>query len=223
MLHIKLSDRRPARPDDPMTRDWWGYDPTAPVDGLFARNRGRWHLGPRADREKYAAFSYTGDHKIKFIAEIEAIERELTKDARLLVTCSTRTTRCPTAGSTHQRLTRSVTRLRTSANRTVLRGLALAGAKSVSPRTDRSSLGTTRRRFTRASPDSGAGRSPSSTDSTPVIRKPVSTHAEVRQVRGAHSSGAGSSAPSRDPKVRALFGLNAFRDGSGWTVGMPTA
>ena len=75
MLHIKLSDRRPARPDDPMTRDWWGYDPTAPLDGLFARNRGRWHLGPRADREKYAAFSYTGDHKIKFIAEIEAIER----------------------------------------------------------------------------------------------------------------------------------------------------
>ena len=57
-----------------MTRDWWGYDPTAPLDGLFARNRGRWHLGPRADREKYAAFSYTGDHKIKFIAEIEGIE-----------------------------------------------------------------------------------------------------------------------------------------------------
>ena len=57
-----------------MRRDWWGYDPTVPVDGLFARNRGRWRLGPRANREEHAVFSYTGDHKIKFVAEIDTIE-----------------------------------------------------------------------------------------------------------------------------------------------------
>lgn len=85
MLHIKLHDREPAAPDDPMRRDWWGYDPTIPLDGLFARNRGRWRLGPRANREEYAAFSYTGDHEIKFIAEIDAIEIIGTDGRRAIV------------------------------------------------------------------------------------------------------------------------------------------
>jgi hypothetical protein len=74
MLHIKLHDRERASSDDPMRRDWWGYDPTVPIDALFARNRGTWRLGPRADGEQYAVFSYTGDHRIKFVAEIETIE-----------------------------------------------------------------------------------------------------------------------------------------------------
>jgi hypothetical protein len=75
MLHIKLNDRTPADPDDPLPRAWWGYDPTASDEVLFANNRGRWVLGPRAGREQYAAFSYTGDHKIKFVAEIDGIEQ----------------------------------------------------------------------------------------------------------------------------------------------------
>ncbi len=75
MLHIKLADRRPARSDDPMGRKWWGYDPTVPIDRLFEINRGRWVLGPRADRERHVAFSYTGDHEIKFVAEIDRIDR----------------------------------------------------------------------------------------------------------------------------------------------------
>src|SRR4051794_2311406 len=75
LLHIKLADRRPARPDDPMGREWWGYDPTVPDKQLFEINRGRWVLGPRADRERYVAFSYTGDHKVKFVAEIDRIEQ----------------------------------------------------------------------------------------------------------------------------------------------------
>jgi hypothetical protein len=58
-----------------MGRDWWGYDPTVPVDDLFARNRGRWKLGPRADHETHAIFSYTGDHEVKFVVEIHGIEK----------------------------------------------------------------------------------------------------------------------------------------------------
>lgn len=74
MLHIKLHDRRSISPDDPMGRDWVGYDPSLSVEQVFDQNRGRWVLGARADREKYAMFSYTGDHTVKFIAEIEAFE-----------------------------------------------------------------------------------------------------------------------------------------------------
>jgi hypothetical protein len=50
-----------------MGRVWKGYDPTAPVEELFARNRGVWKLGPRADDETHATFAYTGDRKIKFV------------------------------------------------------------------------------------------------------------------------------------------------------------
>jgi hypothetical protein len=74
MIHIKLGERRNVTFDDPMHRDWVGYDQTVPLEDLFARNRGRWVLGARAERERYAAFSYTGDHKIKFIAEIEGFQ-----------------------------------------------------------------------------------------------------------------------------------------------------
>jgi hypothetical protein len=75
MLQIKLADRSSAEPDDRMGRDWKGYDPTVPVEDLFARNRGVWKLGPRADLETHAMFAYTGDHKIKFVAEIYGFER----------------------------------------------------------------------------------------------------------------------------------------------------
>jgi hypothetical protein len=77
MLHIKLHDRRRIDPADdyPMGRDWVGYDATLSDDDLFAGNRGRWVLGPRAKNEKYAVFSYIGDHAIKFVAEIDGIER----------------------------------------------------------------------------------------------------------------------------------------------------
>ena len=75
MLQIKLGDRKGCGPDDPMSRDWIGYDPTVPVEGIFARNRGVWKLGPRADLETHAMFAYTGDHEIKFVAEIDGFER----------------------------------------------------------------------------------------------------------------------------------------------------
>ena len=74
MIHIKLGERRALGPDDPMGRDWVGYDPTVPLDDLFGRNRGRRSPGSRADRERYAAFSYTGDHTVKLLAEINGFE-----------------------------------------------------------------------------------------------------------------------------------------------------
>jgi hypothetical protein len=75
MLHIKIRDRAFIDSSiDPMGRDWIGYHPSLSVEELFENNRGRWFLGQRADREKYAVFSYTGDHKVKFVAEIEGFE-----------------------------------------------------------------------------------------------------------------------------------------------------
>jgi hypothetical protein len=74
MLQIKLARRKPAGRDDPMGRDWIGYDPNVPVEDLFARNRGVWKLGPRADLESHAVFAYTGDQEIKFVAEIDGFE-----------------------------------------------------------------------------------------------------------------------------------------------------
>ena len=48
-----------------MDRNWIGYDPTIPVDELFAVNRGTWVMGPRANRERYAAFSYAGEIEVR--------------------------------------------------------------------------------------------------------------------------------------------------------------
>lgn len=75
MLQIKLADRRPAGPDDRMGRDWVGYDATVPVEDIFARNRGVWKLGSRAELESHAMFAYTGDREIKFVTEIYGFER----------------------------------------------------------------------------------------------------------------------------------------------------
>jgi hypothetical protein len=75
MLQIKLGDRKHPGPDDLMGRDWVGYDRTVSVEELFARNRGVWKLGPRADLETHVVFAYTGDQEIKFVAEICGFER----------------------------------------------------------------------------------------------------------------------------------------------------
>jgi hypothetical protein len=74
MLHIKLHDRRDIDGADPMGRSWVGYDARLSNEELFKQNRGRWVLGPRAERERFALFSYTGDHTVKFVAEIEGYE-----------------------------------------------------------------------------------------------------------------------------------------------------
>jgi hypothetical protein len=73
MIHIKLSDPRPARAEDPMKRDWIGYDPAASNQDLWEHNRGTWRLNlPRARREDYVLFSHKG--AVKFVAEIHGAE-----------------------------------------------------------------------------------------------------------------------------------------------------
>ncbi len=74
MLHIKLGERRTISSTDVMGRDWFGYDPAVPVEQLFEMNRGIWVVGSRANQERLAVFSYTGDHKVKFVAEINGFE-----------------------------------------------------------------------------------------------------------------------------------------------------
>lgn len=74
MIHIKLSTLTKADPADPMRREWHGYSDQVSVQELFDNNRGRWVFGKRAEREQYAVFSYTGDHKVKFVVEIDGFE-----------------------------------------------------------------------------------------------------------------------------------------------------
>lgn len=75
MIHIKLHDRRDIPSGEEMDRSWVGYDPRRTTDELFHQNRGKWRFGPRAKQESYAAFSYTGDHEIKFVARIDGLEK----------------------------------------------------------------------------------------------------------------------------------------------------
>jgi hypothetical protein len=74
VIYIKLGKRRKTTPDDPISDDWFGYDETVSVEGLFRRNRGRWRIGARAERERcrYAAFASKGE--VKFVAEIDGFE-----------------------------------------------------------------------------------------------------------------------------------------------------
>lgn len=73
-INFKLSEVRPVLDPagDPMHRAWVGYEPTIPAEELFEQNRGIWHLGARAEDERYATFSFNG--KVVVVAEITGIE-----------------------------------------------------------------------------------------------------------------------------------------------------
>lgn len=59
--------------DDPMHREWVGYDPTMTPDEIFERNRGIWNLKTdRVEGENYATFSHNGT--IVSVAEIDGVE-----------------------------------------------------------------------------------------------------------------------------------------------------
>jgi hypothetical protein len=60
MLHITLSKKKPANPDDALGRDFVGFDPHMTEAELHEANRGCWVLGARADTERYALFSFEG-------------------------------------------------------------------------------------------------------------------------------------------------------------------
>lgn len=61
MLNIRLSRVQAEIPTtDPMHRTWVGWTPTQSDEDTYQQNRGVYLLGPRADDERYATFSYRG-------------------------------------------------------------------------------------------------------------------------------------------------------------------
>ncbi|RKR29820.1 DUF3883 domain-containing protein [Arthrobacter oryzae] len=70
VIHIKLSDRKTADPDDPLGRSWYGYDPEATPANLWENNRGDWRLlAERVAAERWAALNYQG--RVVLVAELE--------------------------------------------------------------------------------------------------------------------------------------------------------
>lgn len=79
VLNIRLIDRQTADRDDPLGRDWWGYDPDATPDQLWANNRGDWRLDrKRIAAERWAALSYQGT--IVLVAELQGPDHETLVD-----------------------------------------------------------------------------------------------------------------------------------------------
>lgn len=63
---------------DDMTRMWIGWSPTNTSQETYDQNRGIWLLGPRAERERYATFSFDGTARV-----VVALERIETVPARV--------------------------------------------------------------------------------------------------------------------------------------------
>lgn len=70
VINIRLIDRQTAERDDPLGRDWWGFDPEATPEQLWANNRGDWRLDKkRIAAERWAALNY--QDRIVLVAELE--------------------------------------------------------------------------------------------------------------------------------------------------------
>ncbi|WP_426989918.1 DUF3883 domain-containing protein [Pseudarthrobacter sp. Y6] len=76
VINIRLIDRQNAESDDPLGRDWYGYDPDATPEQLWAHNRGDWYLDAgRIAGERWAALNYQG--RVVLIAELDDPGHEL--------------------------------------------------------------------------------------------------------------------------------------------------
>lgn len=72
-LNFKLGPVFEVNPDDdPMSRTWAGWSPTHTPQQTYDKNRGLWLLGPRAERERYATFSFDGT--VQVVVAIDGIE-----------------------------------------------------------------------------------------------------------------------------------------------------
>ncbi|MET3812567.1 hypothetical protein [Arthrobacter sp. UYEF3] len=70
VINIRLSDRTTAEGDDPLGRDWYGYDPDATPEQLWANNRGDWFLSAKSiSDERWAALNYQG--RVVLVAELK--------------------------------------------------------------------------------------------------------------------------------------------------------
>lgn len=76
VINIRLSDRQTADSDDPLERDWYGYDPGATPEQLWANNRGDWFLSARSiSSERWAALNYQG--RVVLVAELTDPDHEI--------------------------------------------------------------------------------------------------------------------------------------------------
>ncbi|WP_426997096.1 DUF3883 domain-containing protein [Pseudarthrobacter sp. N5] len=76
VINIRLSDRQTADSDDPLGRDWYGYDSEATPERLWANNRGDWFLSARSiSDERWAALNYQG--RVVLVAELKDPDHEL--------------------------------------------------------------------------------------------------------------------------------------------------
>jgi hypothetical protein len=76
VINIKLSDRQTADSDDPLGRDWYGYDPDATPEQLWAHNRGDWYLDAgRIASQRWAALNYQG--RVVLVAELNDPDHEI--------------------------------------------------------------------------------------------------------------------------------------------------
>ncbi|SDQ67650.1 hypothetical protein [Arthrobacter crystallopoietes] len=66
---------------DDMTRTWVGWSSEHSPQETFSQNRGVWLLGPRAERERYATFSFEG--QIRVVASIDRLETVPAKNPAL--------------------------------------------------------------------------------------------------------------------------------------------
>jgi hypothetical protein len=74
MIQFKLGPPRYTDGTDPMGRDWVGWTPEQTPDQLYQRNRGVWHLGKRAERQRYCVFTSTETGLIVAVVEITGLE-----------------------------------------------------------------------------------------------------------------------------------------------------
>ncbi|WP_430297778.1 hypothetical protein [Sinomonas sp. B1-1] len=81
VINIRLIDRQIADRDDPLGRDWWGYDPDVTPEELWENNRGDWWLAKkRIEGERWAALNYQG--RIVLVAELYGPYHETVSDSR---------------------------------------------------------------------------------------------------------------------------------------------
>ena len=81
VINIRLIDRQTADRDDPLPRDWWGYDPEATPEQLWDHNRGIWSLsGSRIATERWAALNYQS--RVILVAELQDPGYEILPDNR---------------------------------------------------------------------------------------------------------------------------------------------
>ncbi|BCW11498.1 hypothetical protein NtRootA4_25620 [Arthrobacter sp. NtRootA4] len=69
VINIKLSDRTVAETNDPLGRSWYGYDPEASAESLWANNRGDWSLDAgNILQQRWVALNYQG--RVVLVAEL---------------------------------------------------------------------------------------------------------------------------------------------------------